>query len=297
MMQLKWVFELLLLSAIWGSSFMFMRIASPEIGAMPLTFIRCVIATVILGAIVYFTRKTELRLILRHWFLLTALAITNTALPFSLWAYVSLFLESGTMGIINATAPMFGVLIAFFWLGEKLTSGALLGLVLGFLGVAMLLIDPASGLSLDIVPVLIGLFACVNYGLAACISKAYAEGLRPMTIAAGSQLYSSLVLLPFALMSWPEQAASAEAWSSTLFLGVACSGFAFYLYYKLIAEQGIAKALTNMYLLPLFAILWGALFLNEQLQLKTFVGGAVVLLGIALTTGLVRVEKRRTAKA
>ena len=295
-MQFKWVIELVVLSAIWGSAFMFMRIATPEIGAMPLTFIRCVIATAILGAIVHVTRKQDIQLILRHWFLLTALAITNTALPFSLWSYASLYLESGMMGVINATAPMFGSLIAFFWLKERLSLSAVFGMALGFTGVAVLLINPNEEIGLAIFPALLGLFACVNYGLAACISKARAGGLRPMTVAAGSQFYSALVLLPFALWWWPEQGASASAWWSTLFLGVACSGFAFYLYYKLIAEQGIAKALSNMYLLPLFAILWGVLFLGEQLQTQTLVGGALILVGVAFTTGYFNLRRTKVAE-
>lgn len=292
MKQYKWVFELVLLSAVWGSSFMFMRIASPEIGAMPLTFIRCIIATLILGAIVYFQRKEDIRLIFKHWFMLTALAITNTALPFSLWGYVSLTLESGPMGVINATAPMFSSLIAFFWLKEKLSYSAMFGMLLGFFGVAILMIVPKDNINLETIPVLLGLFACVNYGLAACISKARAAGLRPMTVAAGSQLYSAIVLLPLALAVWPEQAPSMSAIYSTAFLGIACSGFAFYLYYKLIVEQGIARTMTNMYLLPLFAILWGALFMGEQLEMRTMVGGALILTGVAFTTGYIKLRKK-----
>lgn len=292
-MQFKWVIELLILSAVWGSSFMFMRLASPEIGPTPLTFIRCIIATGILGTIVYFSYKEELKHILTHWWPLTLLAITNTALPFSLWGYVSLFMESGPMGVINATAPMFSSLIAFVWLKEKLSGSAIFGMALGFTGVTVLLISPGDDVSIALFPALLGLFACANYGLAACISKAKAAGLKPMTVAAGSQFYSALVLLPFAAATWPEAMPSTTAISSTLFLGVACSGYAFYLYYKLIVEQGIARTMTNMYLIPLFAILWGGLFLGEELALRTALGGAIILVGVAFTTGYLRLGRKR----
>ncbi|MCY7295000.1 DMT family transporter [Alteromonas sp. a30] len=292
-MQLKWVVELLLLSAVWGASFMFMRIASPEIAPAALTFIRCVIATFILGAIVYLSYKQEIRHTLTHWWPLTLLAVTNTALPFSLWGYVSLFMESGPMGVINATAPMFSSLIAFIWLKDKLSKSAIFGMCLGFSGVTILLISPNDTVSIALFPALLGLFACANYGLAACVSKAKAAGLKPMTVAAGSQFYSAIILLPFALISWPQKMPSIEAISSTAALGIGCSGYAFYLYYKLIAEQGIARTMTNMYLIPLFAILWGGIFLGETLALRTAIGGAIILIGVAFTTGYLQFGRKK----
>ena len=290
----KWVAELLLLSAIWGSSFLFMHLTSPEINPMALTFIRCVIATAILGAIVYATEKQNLKQMIRYWPILTLLGITNTALPFSIWGYVTEYLESGTMGVINATAPMFGALIAWFWLKDPLRISAVFGMFLGLVGVGILLIMPQDNLTIEPVSVLMGLFACFSYGIAACLSRAKATGMSPMTVAAGSQLYAAIVLLPFTIAVWPEQVPSTAAIASTLFLGVACSGLAFYLYYKLIAEQGVARALANMYLIPLFAVLWGALFLGEILALRTLIGGILILTGVAFTTGYFSFERKNS---
>lgn len=292
--QFKWIAELMLLSAVWGSSFLFMHIASPEIDPMALTFVRCVIATLILGTIVYTTDKHSLRSMLRYWPMLTLLGITNTALPFSIWGYVTEHLESGTMGIINATAPMFGALIAWVWLKEALKLSVIFGMLLGLGGVTILLILPQDSLTIEPIPVLMGLFACFNYGIAACLSRAKAAGLTPMQVATGSQLYAAIVLLPFTIAVWPEQMPSTAAIASTLFLGVACSGLAFYLYYKLIAEQGVARALANMYLIPLFAILWGALFLDEVLAMRTLIGGALVLIGVAFTTGYFSFQRKNS---
>lgn len=291
-MPFRWVAELLLLSAVWGSSFLFMHIASPEINPITLTFIRCVIATIILGGIVYVTEKQSLVQILRYWQVLTLLGITNTALPFSIWGYVTGYLESGTMGVINATAPMFGALIAWFWLKDPLKISTVFGMFLGLAGVGVLLILPQDNLTIEPVSVLMGLFACLNYGVAACLSRNKAAGIRPMTVAAGSQLYAAIVLLPFSIALWPDQMPGNAAISSTLFLGLACSGLAFYLYYKLIAEQGVARALSNMYLIPLFAILWGALFLGEELTLRVLLGGVLVLTGVAFTTGYFSFERK-----
>lgn len=294
-MQIKWLFELVLLAAIWGSSFMFMRLSAPELGAFPLTFARTAIATLFLGAILFFTRRDDIHLMLRHWKLLTIIALTSTAIPFSLWSFISLYLESGPMSILNATTPLFGALIAFLWLKEKLSSGALLGLFLGFIGVCVLMIVPQAGVKLAFLPVLGGLLATTCYGIAANLSRARAASLRPMVIATGSQLYSSIVLMPLALWHWPVIQPSSTAWLSTLFLAIACTGFAFFLYFKMISEQGITKTLSVTYLIPLFAMLWGSLFMNEAIEFRTLFGGGFILLGVAFTTGYFKLRKKPLA--
>lgn len=291
-MQFKWLFELTFLAAIWGSSFMFMRLSVNELGAFPLTFTRTVIATIFLGTILYLTRRKDIHLIFRHWKLLVAIAVASTAIPFVLWSFVSYSLESGPMSVLNATTPLFGALIAFLWLNEKLASSAIVGLFLGFIGVCVLMIVPQAGVNLEVIPVLAALVATTCYGIAANLSRARAAGLTPMVVATGSQLYSSLVLVPLAMATWPETNPSFTAWSSTLVLGVACTGYAFYMYFKMIAEQGITKTLSVTYLIPLFAILWGHLFLDEVIEFRTILGGCFILLGVAFTTGYIKFRKK-----
>ncbi|UAA39189.1 DMT family transporter [Paraneptunicella aestuarii] len=295
-MHLKWLLELVLLAAIWGSSFMFMRLSVVELGAFPMTFTRTVIATLFLGTILYFTRRKDMQLIAKHWKLLVLIALSSTAVPFCLWSFVSYYLESGPMAVLNATTPLFGALIAFVWLKEKLESSAIIGLFLGFIGVCVLMIVPQSGVSLETLPVLVGLMATTCYGIAANLTRAKAKGLPPMAVATGSQLFSSLVLAPFALYTWPEAMPSSTAVWSTVVLGIACTGFAFYMYFKMIAEQGITKTLSVTYLIPLFAILWGSLFLGEIIEFRTLLGGGFILLGVAFTTGYIRLGRKRLAE-
>lgn len=290
-MHIKWFFELLFLAAIWGSSFMFMRLSVPELGPLNLTFTRTVIATVFLAGMLYFSRREDMKLIFRHWKLLTIIAMTSTTVPFCLWGYVSYHLESGPMSVLNATTPLFGALIAFLWLNERLGTGALMGLGLGFIGVFVLMIVPQNGITLALMPIIAGLCATTCYGIAANLSRARAAGLRPMVVATGSQLYSSIVLAPFALFFWPASPISTTAWGSAIVLGIACTGFAFYLYFRMIAEQGITKTLSVTYLIPLFAILWGSIFMDESIEFRTILGGGFILLGVAFTTGYFKLGK------
>lgn len=296
-MQIKWLLELFLLAAIWGSSFMFMRLSVPEMGPFVLTFIRTLIATLFLGTILYLSRREDIKLIFRHWRLLTIIALTSTAIPFSLWGFISYSLESGPMSVINATTPLFGALIAFIWLKETLSRSALVGLFLGFIGVFVLMIVPQNGVQLALIPILAGLIATTCYGIAANFSRSRAAGLRPMVIATGSQFYSTLVLVPFTLHTWPSTMPSLTAWYSVIVLGIACTGFSFYLYFKMIAEQGITKTLSVTYLIPLFAMLWGSLFMGELIEFRTVLGGSFILLGVAFTTGYIKLRKTQVATA
>ena len=297
-MQYKWLIDLVVLAAIWGSSFLFMRIATPEFGAFGLTFLRTFIATLFLMCVMTLRNRDDIQHLFKHWRLFIAIAAFSTAIPFSLWAFVSLFLESGPMAVINATTPMFGALVAYIWLKESLSKSAMIGLFLGFVGVFILMIVPQNGTQLAVIPVLAGLAATTCYGINASITRRTSQKtahLTPLTITTGSQLYSSILLVPFTLLFLPEQNPSQTAWLSIIVLGVVCTGFAFSLFFKLMVEQGITRTLSVTYLIPLFAMLWGSLFLGEQLELRTLVGGGFILLGVAFTTGYIKIGRKPVA--
>lgn len=292
-MQVKWLIELFVLAAIWGASFIFMRISVPEMGTFGLTFTRTTIATVFLAAILYFSNRTNIRKIFRYWSTLCLIALCGTAVPFSLWGIVSHSLESGPMAVLNATTPLFGSLIAYLWLKESLSRNTIIGLALGFIGVCVMMLVPQEGIKFDTLALSLGLLASAGYGLTANITRAKAVGLSPMTVATGSQFYASLFLAPFAVYFMPEQMPSLDAWLSASVLGVLCTGYALYKYFQMIAEQGISKTLSVTYLIPLFAMLWGALFLGEPIESRTLFGGAFILLGVACTTGYIKFRRKK----
>jgi drug/metabolite transporter (DMT)-like permease len=285
------VVKLFLLGAIWGSSFLFMRAATPEFGIYGLVEVRTVLATLFLLPFVLL--KQQWSDISKYWKHIAVVGAINTAVPFALFNYSSLHLEAGYNSILNATAPMFGALIAFLWLTEKLTKTGVLGLLIGFVGVVQLSWAKVSGGEVSFLPIATALAATLCYGIAASYMKRYMQGIRPLAIAAGSQLFASLFLLPLAIVTWPESMPSQSAWIQALTLAIACTGIAYILYFDLIAKEGPSRAITVAYLVPLFGVVWGGIFLNERLSIPVYIGGFCILLGVALTNGLLAPQKSK----
>ena len=289
-MNIRDISALFLLAAIWGASFIFMRIAAPEFGIYLLVEVRTVLATLVLIPFVVMARG--LRDIRQHWRAIAVVGVVNTAIPFVLFNYSSLHLEAGVNAILNATAPMFGALVAFIWLNDKLSRLAICGLCLGFVGVAVISEQKVGGGSVSFLPILTALLATTCYGIAASMMKRWLQGVKSLAVATGSQAFASLFLLPFALATLPDTMPGESAWTSAVALAVIGTGIAYILYFHLIASAGPAKAITVAYLVPLFGIVWGVIFLSERLSVQTIAGGALILLGVALTTGLA-VKRRR----
>ncbi|MCW8109089.1 DMT family transporter [Alteromonas ponticola] len=282
-MPVKDLMALLLLGAIWGGSFIFMRVAAPEFGIFALVEVRTLLATLVLLPVL--ACRGGMRDIVVHWKAIALIGAVNTAIPFVLFNYSSLHLEAGVNAILNATAPMFGAVIAFLWLSDKLSKQAVIGLCLGFVGVAVISAQKIGDQGISIFPIITALLATTCYGLAASMMKKYLQGVRPLAVATGSQASASLFLLPFALYTLPATMPSIVAWNNAIALAVFGTGIAYILYFSLIANVGPAKAITVAYLVPLFGIVWGVVFLNETLSLQTLLGGGLILTGVALTTG------------
>jgi drug/metabolite transporter (DMT)-like permease len=283
--------ELVVLAAIWGASFLFMRVAGPEFGPVPLIFLRVSIAAVCLvpaAALAGRGRALRGRVVP-----VAVVGAINSALPFCLLAYATLFVTGGLAAILNATSPLWGAVIAHVWLKDRLTPARAIGLVVGFGGVVFLVWGRASfkagGAGLA---VLAAMGATLSYGVAASYTKKRLAGADPLAVAAGSMLAACILLAPAALFLWPAHAVSARAWGAVVALGVVCTTFAYVLYFRLIAHVGPARAISVTFLIPPFALFWGGLILGEPLSARTLLGACIILVGTALVTGLVRPRAR-----
>ena len=293
-MVIKDIISLLVLAGIWGGSFIFMRVAAPEFGIYVLVAIRTLLATAVLLPLLMLTGSVKE--IKRHWLAIALVGLANTAIPFVLFNYSSLHLEAGVNAILNATAPMFGAIVAWLWLGDKLTKSAMVGLIIGFFGVAVISQQKVGTGDISFIPILTALLATLGYGIAASMMKKWLQGVKPLVVATGSQAMASVMLAPFALATLPEAMPSMNAWLNAIALSIGGTGIAYILYFKLIADIGPSKAITVAYLVPLFGIVWGILFLQEHLTSQTILGGVLVLLGVALTTGVIK-RKRHAMRA
>ena len=285
--------DLVLLGLVWGASFLFMRIAVPEFGPFALVELRVAIAALVLMPVVMLRRQgADVR---EHWKTLLIIGAHNTALPFLLFAFATLTLSAGIAGILNATAPIFTAAVAWLWLGKKLNLSRAAGLLVGVLGVCLLVGNkisaPGNGYSLA---VLAALCASLLYGIAGNYTQQKAAHIAPMVIAAGSQLFSALLLLPVAIATWPSTMPSASGWIAIILMGLFSTGLAYILYFRLIANVGPTNAITVTYLIPVFAMILGALVLDEAVTLPMVLGCGVILIGTALATGMLRLPNRRS---
>ncbi|MDT8397899.1 MAG: DMT family transporter [Pseudomonadales bacterium] len=287
----KYFIQLLILAAIWGSSFLFTRLSVPELGPIPLTALRSGIAALVLLPILFLSAQAPI--FLRHWQHLLIVGMISTALPFSFITVTTLYTSAGFASILNAMTPIFSGLFAWLWLKEQLSVMAMIGIALGFIGVLIMVTDTRT-ISADflLLPVLTGLAATLCYGLTGNYSRKFLTGVPPVTIATGCQFFSALALSPIAWLLWPEQSISTSSWFSALVLGVLCTGIAFILFFHLLAQVGVARTMVVTYMVPVFAMLWGYLYLQENVTPKMLAGALFILTGIALTTGILRRRKK-----
>ena len=287
--------DLVLLAALWGASFLFTRIAAPAFGPLALAELRVAIAAVML--LVLLAWRAGLGDIRKHALRFLLLGAVNTAIPFSLFAYAALSITAGLASILNATAPLFTALVAWAWLRERLTWLQWLGMAIGMAGVGWLSASKAEfTLGGSALAIGAGILASLSYGVSANVVKRHFTGVRPLAVAAGSQSAAALLLLPFSLAFWPAGPMRPIDWGSAVALGVACTGLAYILYFRLIARVGPATAMTVTFLIPAFAMLWGGLFLGEAVTGTMVAGCAVILAGTALATGVVRLPSFTSAR-
>lgn len=283
--------ELLLLAAIWGASFLFMRLGAHEFGAIPLAALRVAGASLFLLPLL--AARQGLAELRRDWRPLMVVGLLNSALPFALYSYAALSITAGLSSILNATTPLWGALVAWVWLSQGLTASRVTGLVLGFAGVVFLAWDQASfkpggsGWA-----VLACLLATLCYGIAANFTKRFLSRCSPLAVATGSQFSAALLLAGPAAFFWPTSLPSAPAWAAVAALALLCTGVAYILYFRLMQRIGPTNTIAVTFLIPGFAVVWGWLFLAEAFTWRMAGGCAIVLLGTALALGLLPRPRR-----
>lgn len=286
--------RLLLLAAIWGGSFLFMRIGAPVLGPAVLIEYRVLFAALFLALVGLLLRKRlDIRANWKHYLML---GFFNSALPFLLFAWGARTLSASVLSVLNATAPMWGALLGAVWGRQAISPRTGLGLLLGTAGVALLVgFDDVSTRPGAALAVAAALAAALCYGIASLYAKS-AKSVEPFANAHGTMWAAALFVLP-ALPFFPAPATPTPGvWAAVLALGVLCSGIAYLIYFKLIEDVGPTSALTVTFLNPVFGILWGALFLHEAVGWHTLAGSGIVLVGTALVTGFVP-RLRRAAPA
>lgn len=286
--------ELTVLAAIWGASFLFMRLAVPEFGPFALVAVRLGAASAVLLALLAWRRQWAG--MAQHWRALVFIGAVNSAVPFVLFSYAALSISAGLSSLLNATAPLWTALVAFVWLRQTLSLLRALGLVLGFVGVAFLASDQASFKAGDDHAGLWAVGACLVatlcYGISANATRRYLAAVPALTVTAGSQTAASLMLLPLAVWQWPQAMPGPAAWGSALSLALLCTAIALVMYFRLLQRVGPTQAVSVTFLIPVFGMLWGGLFLHEQVSARMLAGGAVVMLGLALAVGLIDPKSR-----
>lgn len=288
-MALPFYPALILLAALWGGSFLFMRVAAPVIGPVWLIEARVLIAGLVLLPLVL--SRGNQRLMLREWRGLLLVGCLNAALPFTLLAYATLDLTAGMTSILNATVPIFAVIFGTLVHREPLGPRRVLGVALGFVGVVVLVGMPQSGGLPPLLSVLAGLAAACSYVIAANLAGQRLRHLPAVVFVTGSQLGAALALLPLLPFWLPAAQPGMTVISAVVALALLSTSLAFLVYFQLLREVGATRTLTVTYLIPVFAIAWGMLFLDESLTTTMLLGCALVLLGVGLANAGPRVGR------
>ena len=286
-MRQRNLLDLLLLAGVWGGSFLFMRLAVNDFGPVALIELRVGLAALFLLPAAMWRGK--LPVIARHWKALLVVGTLNAAIPFLLYAYAAQSLGAGFLSVANAVTPVWGAVVGWLWLKDRLPWMRSLGLLIGFVGIIVLVWDKLNFQAGGTGPaVLAAVSAPVFYGIAANWTKRFLTGVDALASATGSMIAASLVLLPLAVSAWPETPASMTAWISTVLLAVVCTGAAYIIFFRLIANVGPTGAVSVTFLVPIFGVVWGAWLLDESITPSIVLGAAIILVGTALALGLVK---------
>ncbi len=291
-MSLADTLRLLLLSSLWGFSFIFMRVAAPEFGAVSLIFLRMTLGALLLAPLL--ANPEYLRLLRQNLGPLFVLGLTTSALPYTLLALATTRLEAGFTSLINAATPIATALIGAAFFTTAILRQQVWGLTLALIGVAVL-----SGGRLDFSAggdgwfILAALGATLCYGFGGNYSRTRLSHLPSRVLAAGSCAAAAVVLLIPGVLLWPAAPVSDIAWGAALGLAALSTAAALLLYFKLLASAGATAASTVTMLVPVSALAWGFLLLGESISLQVLVGMVVTLLGTGIATGVVRLRRKR----
>ena len=276
---IDWLY-ILLLSAVWGSAFVFLKIASPVVGATGLVFMRVILASILLGFL--FIRKRHLKIIQKNIFPILVIGATNTALPFYLFAYAAKEINANTMAVMNGSTPLFALLFSVIWLKFKFQWPQFLGILIGLLGLAIVV--GFESMQFELLPIFAAMMGAAMYGL----SMSYIYRIKILdtkVMAAVTMIAATLIIFPF-LMIDPIQTVNwnGQVMGSIVFLGLICTGMAYIPYFLLISRVGPISTSIISLLVPLFGMIWAYLFLQEKITLMMLTGCLLIIGGVGLTS-------------
>jgi drug/metabolite transporter (DMT)-like permease len=271
--------EIAVLGAIWGASFLFMRVAAPEFGPAALVELRLALGAIVLSPFLWRARG---HFPLRAWPKLALIGAINSAVPFVLFAWGAERAPAGVGAICNAMTVLFTALVGATVFGERIGFARAITLATGFAGVVVLASGRIAGA--DIGPaVLAGSTAALLYGVGIQLVRRHLTGLPATAVAPATLACAAVLMLPFGIAQWPAHAPSAQAWWSVALLGVVCTGIAFVMYYRLIARIGASRASTVTYLVPLFGVAWAWWLLGEAPTVRMVVAALLILGSVAMS--------------
>ena len=276
--------QLVTLGAIWGGAHTLTRFSVPFLGPVWLVEVRILLAALALSVVALYTaRPLRLR---TQWRQVVVLGALNTALPFFLSTYALTQLSASVLSVLNATAPVFGAVIGALWLRDPLSTSKIAGMLIGICGVTVLLwSDLGSAHAMSPIPVIAALATACAYGWASNYARRHAATLDHFNSAHGSLWVAALLIAPATPFFPAPVSLSVGVATAVVGLGVVCTAIAYLLYFRLIHDVGPASALTVAFLIPVFGVLWGVIFLGEPVTLALVGGGLLVITGTALSTG------------
>ena len=278
-MENKYWILITILGAVWGSAFMFIKIATPELGPIALVNIRLAVAGLIF--IPFLLQQKYLKHFRRNFKNILVLSVINTALPFSLFAYASLESSSNMLSILNGTTAIMAVVISTIWLKIRLNFFQIMGVFIGLFGI-IVLANP-DNVYISMKATIFCLSAAFCYALSANYIQKFAYKTNTIVLIGWSLVIASVLLLPITFFNLPSQLPSNNVIFSILWLGVISTGVAFLGYVRLIEKVGAVKTATVAYFIPVFGVIWGYVFLGEPITLQILIGMILILIGIVFT--------------
>jgi drug/metabolite transporter (DMT)-like permease len=286
---------LLALSAIWGASFMFIKVGVRELDPIALVWVRLTLGALTLAPVVLVRSgvRPTARALRVNLVPLVVTGLLNSSIPFWFLTWAETRIDSGLAAVIQAAAPLFTALLALrFAAGERVGGWRLVGLVVGFAGVALLVGAQPRG---EVLAALAVVFTALCYAVAALYTARTLAHVSPLVTALGAVTVGSLSTLPLALFHLPDGLPGPEVTAAMLALGVGGTGVAYVLYYGLLAGAGASRSILVTYLVPALALGYGAIFLDEPVTAAALGGLALILAGVALGTGAVRPRPSRAS--
>ena len=275
-MELKNWILLILLGAVWGSAFMFIKISADDFGPILLVNLRLLLA----GALFlpFLLQKKYLAYFKSHFPGIFILAIFSNAFPFTMFSYASLGATSNMLGILNGTTAFMTMVVAYFWLKESITPKQIFGIILGFLGI-LVLVNPANG-SATLGASGFALVGALSYSFSGVYIQKYQLNANKFVLIGWAMLFGGLFLTPLSFFNLPDQMPDNSAIAALLWLGIVSTGIAYLGYIRLIEQIGAVRTSTVTYLLPVFSIIWGSIFLQEKITWIIFGGFIFVMIGM-----------------